>query len=66
MIQFFLPFQYMAYLPAMVFTGHYSLGGVELSIEQAVGIQAAALFVTFGLNELVRRLAMKQFTAVGA
>ncbi|MOA66194.1 hypothetical protein D3C78_1928650 [compost metagenome] len=50
----------------MVFTGHYSLGGFELSIGQAVGIQAIAVLVTFGFNELVRRLAMKQFTAVGA
>lgn len=66
MIQFFLPFQYLAYLPAMVFTGHYSLGGLELSSEQAVGIQAVAMLVTLGFNEFVRRLAMKQFTAVGA
>ncbi|WP_019911990.1 ABC transporter permease [Paenibacillus sp. HW567] len=65
-IQFFLPFQYMAYMPAMVFTGHYSLGGIELSTQQAVGLQAVALLVTFAINELVRRLAMKQFTAVGA
>ncbi|WP_310832487.1 ABC transporter permease [Paenibacillus pedocola] len=64
--QFFLPFQYIAYMPAMVFTGHYSLGGLELSIQQAVGVQAVAVFITFGINELVRRLAMKQFTAVGA
>lgn len=65
-IQFFLPFQYMAYLPAMVFTGHYSLGGLELSTQQAVGMQAIAVLITFGLNELIRRQAMKQFTAVGA
>ncbi|MCE3200108.1 ABC transporter permease [Paenibacillus sonchi] len=65
-IQFFLPFQYITYLPAMVFTGHYSLGGLELSSEQAVGIQAIAVLVTLGFNEFVRRLAMKQFTAVGA
>ncbi|QSF46688.1 ABC transporter permease [Paenibacillus tianjinensis] len=64
--QFFLPFQYIAYMPAMVFTGHYSLGGLELSIQQAVGVQAVAVFITFGFNELIRRLAMKQFTAVGA
>lgn len=65
-IQFFLPFQYIAYMPAMVFTGRYSLGGINLSIEQVVGIQAVAVVVTFGFNELVYRLAMKQFTAVGA
>lgn len=64
--QLFLPFQYIAYMPAMVFTGHYSLGGLELSIPQAVGMQAAAVLVMFGCNELIRRRAMKQFTAVGA
>ncbi len=64
--QFFLPFQYMAYMPAMVFTGQYSLGGIHLPIEQIVGIQALAVLVTYGFNELIQRLAMKQFTAVGA
>lgn len=65
-IQFFLPFQYIAYMPAMVFTGHYSLGGLHLPIEQVVGLQGIAVLITLGMNELVRRLAMKQFTAVGA
>lgn len=65
-IQFFLPFQYIAYMPAMVFTGNYSLGGVTLPIEHVVGLQAVAVLVMFGLCELVQRLATKQFTAVGA
>ncbi|MNJ53302.1 hypothetical protein D3C77_486860 [compost metagenome] len=65
-IQFFLPFQYIAYIPAMVFTGQYSLGGIQLSIEQTVGLQAIAVAIMLGMNELVRRLAMKKFTAVGA
>lgn len=65
-IQFFLPFQYIAYMPAMVFTGQYSLGGIELPIGLVVGIQAAAVLVTFAFNQLVYRLALKQFTAVGA
>lgn len=64
--QFFLPFQYMAYMPAMVFTGQYSLGGIHIPIEHIVGIQALAVLVTYGFNELIQRLAMKQFTAVGA
>lgn len=65
-IQFFLPFQYIAYIPAMVFTGQYSLGGIHLTMGQAVGLQAIAVVITFIANELVRRIAMKQFTAVGA
>jgi ABC-2 type transport system permease protein len=65
-IQFFLPFQYIAYMPAMVFTGQYSLGGIHLTMGQVVGLQAIAVLITFLINELVRRSAMKQFTAVGA
>ncbi|WP_020618931.1 ABC transporter permease [Paenibacillus daejeonensis] len=65
-LQFFLPFQYIVYMPAMVFTGQYSLGGIQLAMEQVVGLQAVAVLITFGMNELVRRRAMKQFTAVGA
>ena len=65
-VQFFLPFQYIAYMPAMVFTGQYSLGGITLTMGQVVGLQAIAVLITFVLNELVRRSAMKQFSAVGA
>ncbi len=65
-IQFFLPFQYIAYMPAMVFTGRYSLGGVTLPIEHVVGLQAVAVLVMLGLCELVQRFALKHFTAVGA
>ncbi|WP_040948936.1 ABC transporter permease [Gorillibacterium massiliense] len=64
--QFFLPFQYITYVPAMVFTGHYSLGGINMNIEQIVAVQGVAVLVIFALNSLIYRLAMKQFTAVGA
>ncbi len=65
-VQFFLPFQYTLYVPAMVFLGKYSLGEIELSIPAVVGIQAAAVFAAFLLSELMYKAAMKQFTAVGA
>ena len=65
-IQFFLPFQYTSYVPAMVFLGSYSLGGIHLSIPAIVGIQAAAVVIFFVLSELIYNAAMKQFTAVGA
>jgi len=65
-IQFFLPFQYTSYVPAMVFLGNYSLGDIQLSIPEIVGIQAAAVLVVFLLSELMYKAAMKQFTAVGA
>jgi ABC-2 type transport system permease protein len=65
-IQFFLPFQYISYVPAMVFTGKYTLGGVQLSVPAIVGIQALAFFCVFILSELLYNFAMKRFTAVGA
>ncbi|MCL2184728.1 MAG: ABC-2 family transporter protein [Treponema sp.] len=65
-IQFFLPFQYTSYVPAMVFLGQYSLGDIQLSIPAIVGIQAIAVLVVFLVSELMYKAAMKQFTAVGA
>ena len=65
-LQFFLPFQYTAYVPAMVFLGSYSLGDVHLSIPAIVAIQAAAVLCVFIVSELLYRAAMKRFTAVGA
>ena len=65
LIGFFLPFQYTAYVPAMVFLGHYSLGDIYLSIPAIVGIQAIAVIAAFFVSELIYKAAMKQFTAVG-
>jgi ABC-2 type transport system permease protein len=65
-IQFFLPFQYTSYVPAMVFVGKYSLGDIQLSISAIVGIQALELLCIFIVSELLYNTAMKRFTAVGA
>jgi len=65
-MQFFLPFQYTVYVPAMVFLGNYTLGDISLSLPQIVGIQAAAVFIMFLVSEFMYKAAMKQFTAVGA
>jgi ABC-2 type transport system permease protein len=65
-IQFFLPFQYMSYVPAMVFIGNYRLGDIILSVPAIVGIQAIALFCVYFVSELIFNAAMKRFTAVGA
>jgi ABC-2 type transport system permease protein len=65
-IQFFLPFQYTSYVPAMVFIGKYTLGDIELSIPAIVGVQALALLCVFLVCELLYNTAMKRFTAVGA
>jgi len=65
-IQFFLPFQYTSYVPAMVFIGKYTLGGIELSIPMIVGIQALAFLFYYVLFEILYKAALKRFTAVGA
>ncbi len=65
-IQFFLPFQYTLYVPAMVFTGKYMLGDISLDIPIIVGIQAVAVIVVFLISELLYRASIKRFTGVGA
>lgn len=61
-LQFFLPFQYMLYVPSMVFTGTYTLGGRSMPIPQVVGLQAVAVVVMFLLSEGLYRLAQRRFT----
>lgn len=65
-IQFFLPFQYMLYVPTMVWTGNYTLGGISMSIPQIVGIQAIAVVAMILISKLINHLAIKRFTGVGA
>lgn len=62
---FFLPFQFMTYVPIRVFLGSYELAGVSLSIPQIVGIQAVAVLVMLGFSEVLWRLGIKRFTGVG-
>jgi ABC-2 type transport system permease protein len=64
-LQFFLPFQYMVYVPAMVFTGSYDLGSIHLSIPQIVGCQALAVAAMFLLSEVLYRAATRRFTDAG-
>lgn len=63
---FFLPFQYVAYVPAMVCTGSYSLAGITLPLGEIVAIQAAAVVFCALLSEAVYKASMKRFTGVGA
>ncbi|MDR1689725.1 MAG: ABC-2 family transporter protein [Clostridiales bacterium] len=65
-LQFFLPFQYITYLPVMVFLGEYSLGGVNLPLSSAILLQAAAVAVVFAVSEILYRVSIKHFTGVGA
>lgn len=62
---FFLPFQYVAYVPSMVFSGEYTLAGISMSIPMIVGIQGIAVLVTILFSEIIYRKSMHKFTAVG-
>lgn len=62
----FLPFQYVSYVPAMVYIGRYTLADVSVPIPHIVGLQAVAVIVTALFSELVYRLSMKRFSGVGA
>lgn len=65
-VQFFLPFQYTSFVPAMVFLGRYELGGIRMDVAVIVGIQAIAVIVAIVFCKILNLLAMKKFTAVGA
>jgi len=65
-IFFFLPFQFISYVPAMVYTGEYTLGGMTLSFPFIISIQAFYVFLMFLFSELLYRLGNRKFTGVGA
>jgi len=64
-VLFFLPFQFMQYVPVRVYIGEYELAGVHLAIPQIVGLQALAVLAMWGLSEVLVRLGMRKFTGVG-
>ena len=65
-IMFFLPFQFLTYVPVRVFVGNYELAGITLTIPEIVGVQALAVLCMWAITELLWRLAIHRFTGVGA
>ncbi len=63
---FFLPFQFVTYVPIRVFIGSYELGGISLSIPQIVGLQFITVFIMILVSEVLWRLGIRKFTGVGA
>lgn len=61
-----MPFPYMTYVPAMVFTGKFNLAGIQLPIPVIVGIQGIAVGVTIILSEVIYRASIRHFNGVGA
>jgi ABC-2 type transport system permease protein len=62
---FFLPFQYITYVPSMVFSGSYTLAGMTMSIPHIVMLQGTAVVITALFSEVLYRKSMHVFTAVG-
>lgn len=56
-ILFFLPFQFITYLPTRVYIGEYELAGIKLTLGQAVGLQAFAVVIMACITLLVYRAA---------
>ena len=65
-ILFFLPFPYMSYVPVMVFTGNFTLAGIQMDIPVIVGIQGLAVCITILISEVIYRASMRRFNGVGA
>ncbi|MFW6238047.1 MAG: ABC transporter permease [Halanaerobiales bacterium] len=64
-ILFFLPFQFISYVPVRVFIGDYELAGLEFSLPQIVGIQAVYVVIMLLFSELLWRKGIRKFTGVG-
>lgn len=65
-ILFFLPFQFISYVPVRACIGTYELGGMTWGIPQIVGFQAVAVGMMTCLTLLLFRLGIRKFTGVGA
>lgn len=63
---FFLPFQFITYVPTRVFIGSYELAGITLSIPEVVGLQFVATLVMYGVYKILWHFGIKRFTGVGA
>ena len=64
-ILFFLPFQFITYVPAMVFIGSYNLAGFTFSIPQIVCIQLAIVIVIYFIYRILWFYGIKKFTGMG-
>jgi ABC-2 type transport system permease protein len=64
-IMFFLPFQYIYYIPSMVYTGNVHMAGLEFSIPAILSIQALYVIIMFFASDILYRAGIKHFTGVG-
>jgi ABC-2 type transport system permease protein len=64
-VLFFLPFQFITYVPVRVFIGSYSLAGITMGLPAIVGVQAAAVSAMALVTVAISRWGMKRYTGVG-
>jgi len=64
-VLFFLPFQFITYVPTRVFIGKYELAGYSIEIPVLIALQAGATALVALLMLLLYRAAMRRFTGVG-
>ena len=64
-VLFFLPFQFITYVPTRIFIGEYELAGYSPTIPALVAFQAGATVLMGALMLLLYRAAMRRFTGVG-
>jgi ABC-2 type transport system permease protein len=62
----FLPFSYITYVPAMVWTGKYTIGGENIPLPVIVSIQGLYVLASFVLCAVLGRVGNKRFSGVGA
>jgi ABC-2 type transport system permease protein len=65
-LMFFLPFQYIIYVPARVIIGSYELADLSLTIPQIVALQGVVVVVMWLVSGLLWHLGIRKFTGVGA
>jgi ABC-2 type transport system permease protein len=66
-IMLFIPFTYIGYAPAIIWTtGAFTLGSITLTGYATVLIQLAAMLVMYGISEVFYRVSIRRFSGVGA
>lgn len=64
-ISSFLPFQFVRFVPAVIFMGNYELGGLAFSPLQAVIFGFIQILVMYLLIKLIWHYSIKKYTGVG-
>lgn len=64
-VLFFLPFQYILYVPIRIAIGSYQMGDITLSVGKVIIIQALVLGIVFFITRHLWQMGLKKYTGVG-